>query len=34
MTVRSAEAAKLIAPGADLRLQVTRKFEFSPLKPP
>jgi len=34
MTVRSVEAAKLIAPGVDLRLQVTRKFEFSPLKPP
>jgi len=34
MTVRSATAAQLIAPGADLRLQVTRKFEFSPLKPP
>ncbi len=34
MTVRSAAAAKLISPGVDLRLQVTRKFEFSPLKPP
>lgn len=34
MTVRSASAAQLIAPGVDLRLQVTRKFEFSPLKPP
>jgi len=34
MTVRSAEAARLIAPGVDLRLQVTRKFEFSPLRPP
>lgn len=34
MKVRSPECAQLIAPGVDLRLQVTRKFEFTPLKPP
>jgi hypothetical protein len=34
MKVRSPESAQLIAPGVDLRLQVTRKFEFTPLKPP
>jgi len=34
MTVRSAAAASLIEPGVDLRLQVTRKFEFSPIRPP
>jgi hypothetical protein len=34
MKVRSAEGARMITPGVDLRLQVTRKFEFTPLKPP
>lgn len=34
LKVRSAEGARLIVPGVDLRLQITRKFEFAPLKPP
>jgi hypothetical protein len=34
MKVRSAEGAQMIAPGVDLRLQLTRKFEFRPLSPP